>query len=77
MQEECLSAGLPAFAAEVVRDWGSLALEIKNVRRHDDGSLEEEAATGLAKCLKWRLQYSVEVLSASRAASEYTQVGTW
>lgn len=38
------------------------------------GSLEEQVATGLAKCLEWAVHYSMEVLSATRAAAEYTQV---
>lgn len=73
MQEDCLSVGLQAFAGEVVRDWRQLVLG-EGFSGRDEGSLEEEAAMGLARCLEWGLHYSVEVLSSTRGAAEYIQV---
>lgn len=74
LQEDCISAGLPAFAREVVREWNSVVVLGEGTSGRGDGSREEEAATGLARCLEWSLQYSVEVLSSSRAAAEHIQV---
>ncbi len=73
VQEECVSAGAPAFAVEVARDWESLTSDAGS-QETDVRTLEDQAATGLAKCLEWALHYSTEVLSGTRAAAEYTQV---
>ena len=73
-QEDCISAGLPEFAREVVREWNSVVGSGEGISGRGDGSREEEAATGLARYLEWSLQYSVEVLSSSRAAAEHIQV---
>ncbi|KAK9901707.1 hypothetical protein WJX75_009557 [Coccomyxa subellipsoidea] len=72
-EEDCILAGLPAFAREVVREWKSVVVLGEGTSGRGDGSREEEAATGLARCLEWSLQYSVEVLSSSRAAAEHIQ----
>lgn len=68
-----MSAGLPAFAADIVSDWGRIASSSGD-QSSNEGSLEEEAASGMARSLEWTLQYSVEVLSGTRAAAEYIQV---
>ncbi|CAL8468067.1 g7606 [Coccomyxa elongata] len=71
-EEECVSAGCSAFAAEIARDWKIFTLDAGS-QESDERTLEDQAATGLAKCLEWALQYSTDVLTDTRAAAEYIQ----
>ncbi len=72
-QEECVSAGSSVLAAEIARDWKNITLD-SGSQESEERSLEDQAATGLAKCLEWALQYSTDVLTNTRAAAEYIQV---
>ncbi|BDA42246.1 probable ATP-dependent RNA helicase DHX34 [Coccomyxa sp. Obi] len=71
-EEECISAGSPDFAVEVATDWKIVTSDAGS-QGTDERTLEDQGATGLAKCFEWTLHYSIEVLSSTRAAAEYIQ----
>lgn len=75
-QGECEQAGLPAFAAQIARDWAALspAGSPAAASHKDEQQLEDEVAVGLAKCLEWPVRFSTEVLSAAAATAQYLQV---